>query len=297
MAPVLLAVLYMVGLSSFGFVSAAVVPTCSRESFSFVFNLRSQCPLSIPQNPSIQVDGNFLDRALASNQRNGYISVLFYASWCPFSLSIRPKFEMLGSMFPQMEHLSIEQSSALPSVFSRYGIHSLPSILIFNQTSKEQYHGPKTLQSLVEFYKKTTGLEPVQYLVEDMPTSLESSKVSIMQGWDAWSLEEMLKEEPYLVLAILFLSLRMLILAYRKMLAHLKAFYGSYVPQFNLEIFDGTSQLFGRVLQMIDVRRIWTKLRLCKTRNFHEGAKNCRVWASSLASVSLGESSLSSARS
>lgn len=43
------------------------------------------------------------------------------------------------------------------SVFSRYGIHSLPSLLMVNQTSKVQYHGPKDLQSLVQFYEKTTG--------------------------------------------------------------------------------------------------------------------------------------------
>jgi hypothetical protein len=80
-----------------------------------------------------------------------------------------------------------------------------------------------------------------------------------------------------------------------KVLTHLKAFWVLYVPHFNLGIFGETSQLMGRILHMVDVRRIWTKLRLCKTRNFHEGAKNARVWASSLTSVSLGESS--SARS
>jgi len=60
------------------------------------------------------VDGDFLDRALASKQRNAYTSVLFYASWCPFSCSMLPKFEILSSMFPQIEHLAVEQSSALP---------------------------------------------------------------------------------------------------------------------------------------------------------------------------------------
>jgi len=60
------------------------------------------------------VDGDFLDRALTSKQRNAYTSVLFYASWCPFSCSMLPKFEILSSMFPQIEHLAVEQSSALP---------------------------------------------------------------------------------------------------------------------------------------------------------------------------------------
>ncbi|KAL6219392.1 hypothetical protein ACLB2K_007151 [Fragaria x ananassa] len=38
----------------------------------------------------------------------------------------------------------------------------------------------------------------------------------------------------------------------------------------------------GRILHMVDVRRIWNKLRLCKTRNFHEGAKNARVQATEI---------------
>lgn len=62
----------------------------------------------------LQVDGNFIDRALASKQKTGYTSVLFYASWCPFSRSLYPTFEMLSFMFPQVEHLAVEQSSAFP---------------------------------------------------------------------------------------------------------------------------------------------------------------------------------------
>lgn len=114
-----------------------------------------------------------------------------------------------------------------------------------------------------------------------------------MHPWDGSSLEDMMKRDSYLVFAVLFLCLRAVLFMSPKVLSHLKAFYGSYVPHLNLEIFGETSQLFGRILHMVDVRRIWTRLRLCKVRNFHEGAKNCRVWASSLASVSLGESSSS----
>ena len=141
-----------------------------------------------------------------------------------------------------------------------------------------------------------SGIKAVQYLAEDEPAILDGGKESIMQPWDGSSLKDTMKREPYLAFAMLFLCLRVLLYISPKVLSHLKAFYGLYLPHFNLEIFGETSQLFGRILHMIDVRRIWTRLRLCKTRNFHQGAKNCRVWASSLASVSLGESS-SSARS
>ncbi|KAJ8763140.1 hypothetical protein K2173_025525 [Erythroxylum novogranatense] len=291
-------ILYFGALSSPGLVSAsASAPTCPRVSTFSPHHLQSQCFLSIPPSPVLEVNGNILDWTLTSIKGNAYTSVLFYASWCPFSRDIRPKFELLSSMFPQMEHLAIEESSAVPSIFSRYGIHSLPSILLVNQTSRVRYHGPKDLQSLVQFYEKTTGLEPIHYLVEDRPRSLDVGEKSIMQPWNVSSLDEIMKKEPYLLFAALFLCFRMLLLVFPKVLSHVKALWGSYVLHLNLEIFGETSQLFGRTLDMIDVRRIWTKLRLCKTRNFQEGAKNCRVWASSLASVALGESSSSSGRS
>ncbi|XWS57863.1 hypothetical protein CRYUN_Cryun09bG0209800 [Craigia yunnanensis] len=239
----------------------------------------------------LQVDGNFLDRALTSRQKNGYTSVLFYASWCPFSGSLRPKFDILSSMFPQVEHLAIEQSSALPSLFSRYGIHSLPSILIVNQTSRIRCHGPKDLPPIVQFYEKTTGFEPVQYIAEKEPVVSGDHNKYMIQSWNVSSLMQIVKREPYLAFAQLFLCLRVLLSIFPEVLSRLKTFWVSYAPHLNLEIFGETSQLFIRGLQMVDVRRVWTKLRLCKTRNFHQGAKSARVWASSLASVSLGESS------
>lgn len=140
-----------------------------------------------------------------------------------------------------------------------------------------------------------SGLEPVQYFGEDQPISSESSEKSMFQLMNSMSLEEVSKKEPYLVFSTLFLCLRILLSIFPRVLSHLKAYCVSYVPHLNLGIFGETSQIMGRIRHMIDVTRVWTKLTICKTRNFHEGAKNARVWAS-LASVSLGESS-SAARS
>ncbi|CAN1245967.1 5'-adenylylsulfate reductase-like 5 [Linum grandiflorum] len=266
--------------------------TCPTDLVLFVYNLQSQCHPSISSNPPLQVDGNFVERALTSPPRNAYTSVFFYASWCPFSRSMRPKFESLAAMFPQIEHLAVEQSSAFP----RYGIHSFPSILMVNQTMKVRYRGPKDLQSLVQFYVKTTGHEPVQYLTETKATNLESRGNSILQPWDGSPLEQVMRREPFLALSIFFLCFRVILFLSPKLLLHIKSFCSSNIPHLNLGMFGETSQLFERIIHLVDVRRIWTKLRLCKTRNFQEGAKNCRVWASSFASVSLGESS-SSARS
>lgn len=109
------------------------------------------------------------------------------------------------------------------------------------------------------------------------------------------SLKDTWSSGPYLLFSVLFLCLRLLLFVLPKILSRLRAFWVSCIPHLNMQIFGETSQVMGRVLQVIDIRRIWTKLRLYKTRNFHARARSARVWASSLASVSLGESS--SARS
>ena len=138
----------------------------------------------------LKVSGETLERYL--NCGDQYCSVLFGVSWCPFSRNIQPIFDALSSMFPQIKHLLVEESSIMPryvvrksymlfffinilvdlvwimlfnaiifhllcSVLSRNGIHSFPAIMLINQTSRIRYHGPKDLNSLVHFYKKSTG--------------------------------------------------------------------------------------------------------------------------------------------
>ncbi|KAK7315584.1 hypothetical protein VNO77_34141 [Canavalia gladiata] len=269
--------------------------SCLPEPPTFLYRLQSQCPISIQSNPPLQVDGNFIEGVLSGRKRIEYISILLYASWCPFSSKMLPKFESLSSMFPQVEHLVLEQSSALPSLYSKYGIHSLPAILLVNQTSRLRYHGPNNLPSLSEFYERNTGLEASNNIVVGQLSSIMSDENSTTNPLMGLSLKETMIRDPYLLLSVLFLCLRLLLFVFPKIVLRLRAFWVSCIPHLNMQIFGETSQVMGRVLQVIDVRRIWTKLRLCKTRNFHERARSARVWASSLASVSLGESS--SARS
>lgn len=277
---------YIIISAFYGASSAAM---CPHESTIFLNNLRSQSPLSFTPTPPLQVGGDFLEKALNSKDANTYASVLFYASWCPFSNDVLQTFEVLSSMFPQMTHLAVEESLVMPSILSRYGIHSFPTILIVKQTSKLRFHGTKDLHSLSRFYRKTTGLEPVHYLAADQPVNLERSREFIMQSWVGLSPIEILRKEPYLALSLLFLCLVGFSYAFPRVLSHFKALWVSYGPHLKLEIFGETSQILGRILQIINVNRIWTKLKLCKTRNFLHGAKNARVWASSLASVSLGK--------
>ncbi|XP_011089719.1 5'-adenylylsulfate reductase-like 5 isoform X1 [Sesamum indicum] len=269
---------------------------CQRDFKAFVYDLNFQCPFMNPFSSSpIQVDGDSFENAVNSGSKNEYTAVLFYASWCPFSSVFQSKFSTLSSMYPQIKHLMVEQSSAMPRwvfliVFSRYGIHSVPSLLILNQTTRMRYHGRKDLQSLINFYKRTTGLYPVVDIVEETSSNSESGP-KVFQLWNGGSLKETFLMEPYLVLSAVFVFLRAFLYFFPEIVSRIMALWVAYIPHLNLGIFGESRQLLAHVLHLIDVKRIWSKLKLCKTRNFHERARNARVWASSLASVSLGETS------
>ncbi|KAL7232399.1 hypothetical protein ACSBR2_010425 [Camellia fascicularis] len=264
---------------------------CSPQSSKFIHDLQFQCPITISSYSPLEMDGESLDRAFSSSHTHVYTAVLFYASGCPFSSVLQTKFAALSSMFPQIKHVIIEQSSAMPSIFSRYGIHSLPSILMVKRTTRVRHHGPKDLCSFVHFYKRTTGLDPVVDLIEDQGSYSDSGH-KLLHSWKGNSLKEILMREPYLVFSVMFLFFRVLLYFFPEIIHRVIALWSSFVPHLNVRIFGESSQILGRVLYLIDVKRVWCKLKLCKTRKFHDGARSARVWASSLASVSLGETSL-----
>jgi len=71
------------------------------------------------------VSGDVLDNNTGDAQKNTYYSIFFYASWCPFSRKTRPIFDALSSMFPQIRHLAIEESSAMPRYICICGYYLL----------------------------------------------------------------------------------------------------------------------------------------------------------------------------
>ncbi|RWW54172.1 hypothetical protein BHE74_00039261 [Ensete ventricosum] len=217
-----------------------------------------------------KVDGESLDRELSHGESKGYYSVLFYASWCPFSGNIRPTFNVLSSMFPQIKHLLADESSTMP----RYPFHGLWVL----------YH--------IIMFSLCTGFDPVERLVVDQPTNLGNVR-SLMHQVE--SPRELITTEPYLVLGVLFICLKLVLSVLPVVYSHLKALWVSHGWQLNLPILCEPSQLLVRVLHGIDVKKLWSKVKLGnKTMNLRKGANNARAWASTLTSVSLGESSSSS---
>ncbi|XP_006354125.1 5'-adenylylsulfate reductase-like 5 [Solanum tuberosum] len=276
--------------AAFGYTNSESVS--SIQSYNFLYDLKSQCPfgISVPSSKILETDGESLDKVLRSSQKDEVTAILFYASWCPFSTDVKSKFGALSSMFPQIRHVMVEQSKATPSVFSRYGVHSFPSILIVTQTSRVRYHGQKDLPSLVNFYKRTTGLDPMVDATESQITFKADGRKAF-QKWKGSSLRELFSSEPYLVLSVAFLLFRASLYFFPGLVARVVALWAAYIPHPNMGIFGDSRQILGRIFHVVDPKRAWSKLKLCKTRNFHKGARNARVWASSLTSVSLGETS------
>nr|XP_043632552.1 5'-adenylylsulfate reductase-like 5 [Erigeron canadensis] len=259
---------------------------CYPEINPILRDLHLQCPNNYipPFSPPIQIDGESLDGILSSCKTNEYTAILFYASWCPFSRNVLPKFDALASMYPQVKHVKVEQSFSRPSLFSRLGIHSVPSVLLANRTARVQYHGPKDLHSLLNFYQITTGVEHAVNFTEDQLYS--SSEKSILL-WNPTSL----KDEPYLVFSLFFLLLKAFLFICPNIVSTMIALWVTYVPRLNLAIFGESRQLLTHAFHLFDIKSAFSKLKLSNSRNFHHGARSARVLASSFASVSLGETS------
>ncbi|MQM05854.1 hypothetical protein Taro_038672 [Colocasia esculenta] len=234
-----------------------------------------------------KVTGMTLDKDLGNGLKNAFYSVLFYASWCPFSQATRPTFDALSTMFPPIRHLAVESSSAAP----RYGVHRFPSILIMNGTTRVIYHGSKDLNSLVLLYKRVTGLEPAADVSVDQ--YMEFGNKGSIWTWNT-SPREILTREPYLAFSFLFLFFRAFLYISPWILPMLRTVWFTYVWHADQGIFSEWSHLPWQALQINDAKRLWSKLRLSsKARNIQKGANNARAWASSLTSVSLGEPSSS----
>ncbi|KAG6492377.1 hypothetical protein ZIOFF_047340 [Zingiber officinale] len=184
-----------------GRLRSAEQPLCSRSDHVFLTHHGSQCPSSVDKSLPVEVSGEILEKVLGSHKISTYFSVLFYASWCPFSLGSQPTFDALSSMFPQIKHFLVEESSVMPSLLSRYGIHSFPAIILINGTARLHYHGSKDLTSLVYFYKKSTGFDSVIHLEIDQA----GSGIVRTQTLQVETTKELITKEPYFAFSVLFI--------------------------------------------------------------------------------------------
>ncbi|KAF9608281.1 hypothetical protein IFM89_008566 [Coptis chinensis] len=235
---------------------------------------------------------------LVHKSSHEYVSVLFYASWCPFSRACRPTFAMISSLYPSIRHFAIEESSVKPSILSRYGVHGFPTLFLLNSTMRMRYHGSRSLGSLVTFYSDVTGLKPLSLDHLSLETMGDSSNLTKLGDAEeencpfSWarSPEKMLQQETYLALASTFVLLRLIYFSLPMLLACARCAWRRQIWNSSLmSLWEHPLAQLRRAMQVFNALKEG-----CKRSNLQEGAMNARAWASkSLASVSIGDASSS----
>jgi hypothetical protein len=88
---------------------------------------------------------------LVHGNQEEYISILFYASWCPFSKICMPNFRKLSTVFPSIRHFAFEESVIRPrfkyyhviccfiSVFPTYSSNSFIEFIVFPNYSSNSF--------------------------------------------------------------------------------------------------------------------------------------------------------------
>ncbi|OUZ99636.1 Thioredoxin-like fold [Macleaya cordata] len=231
---------------------------------------------------------------LVHSSRQEYVSVLFYASWCPFSRTSRLTFTHLSSLFPSIRHLAVKESAIKPSTLSRYGVHGFPTLFLLNSTYRMRYHGSRTVSSLSAFYSDATGIKPAlqdQVPLEKMgyPTDLakleDAEQDNCPFSWARFP-ENLFQEEMYLALATTFVLLRLIYFVSPSLLA-CACYTWMKHNILNISLVSLWEHLLLALMQVLNA----LKRPFCKTSNMQERAMNARSWASkSLASVSFSES-------
>lgn len=183
-----------------------------------------------------EMNGTSLERVLniLQSRSNTYVAVLFYAEWCPFSKLFRPMFDTLSSAVPAIYHLAVEESAVRPSVLSQYGVHSFPVLLLLNKTHRFRYHGPRTGEALVQFYKDSSGLQSISLSNTGTDTAallqkpemkgVLHSKENHSYRWPKIP-ETGFYDDKYLALATIFVSLRILFYLLPKILISIKQYW------------------------------------------------------------------------
>ncbi|XP_062221971.1 5'-adenylylsulfate reductase-like 3 [Phragmites australis] len=245
----------------------------------------------------IEGDEATLARAvnLLHKNKDDYIAVLFYASWCPFSQECKPNFETLASLFPTIRHFAFEESAIRPSIISRYGIHGFPTLFLLNSTMRVRYHGPRTVKSLAVFYTDVSGInalvksitgEVMVHSLDDIEHKKDAEQENCPFWW-ARSPEKILQQDTYLALATAFVILRLVYLLFPKVDSFARWTWRRHTLFANLM---GVHEYFLTYLEQ--ARQKFHRLYPSKRGNLQEGAMNATAWASkSLASVSIGEPS------
>lgn len=223
--------------------------------------------------------------SIVVTNRDQYVAVIFYASWCSFSRTCLPNFNSVASMFPSIPHFTFEESVIRPSILSRYGVHSFPAIFLLHSSMRMRYRGSRSIGSLSAFYSNVTGIKPTPVdsttmnnrgasaFVANFTRRSSEQEESCPFSW-ARSPEKLLNQDTWLALASYFLMLRLLHLFLPKLISCLRHASGRQIQFENLTSLRDYSHAFLR-----QTERGFRLLNLCRRRNLR-GATNAKAWAS-----------------
>ncbi|KAK7491239.1 hypothetical protein BaRGS_00017510 [Batillaria attramentaria] len=120
------------------------------------------------------------------------VLVMFYAPWCHFCAATAPHYNALGRAFPQLDVLAVD-TVHFSNLNARFGTVAVPNIMLFHQSrSAVRFnHTERHFDTLVQFIKNTTGLEPnatVTITEEDFhgPLSSTPTEETDYLLWLAW---------------------------------------------------------------------------------------------------------------
>ncbi|KAI5081780.1 hypothetical protein GOP47_0001523 [Adiantum capillus-veneris] len=175
----------------------------------------------------LQVDGRDINRAFSLYRKRNYeyTALLFYVERCPFSRSTRQMFDLLSILFPAIHHIAVESSGLWPSELSEHGVRSLPALFVHNRTSRFQFHGLRSLQSVSQFYEEKTGFThvPLSYSLKQVSTS-PRKQASRERSWGN-RFAKWLWDDLYLAFAVLFVVLRSFLYVQPKIAASLRRYW------------------------------------------------------------------------
>ncbi|KAL4271149.1 hypothetical protein GQ457_13G021160 [Hibiscus cannabinus] len=278
------------------------VPLCPKNSvleavFDFGYPFCSGFDESVDFVGVTEGDEISLQKALDMVQRNSheFVSVLFYASWCPFSRSFRPSFTTLSSSYPSIPHFAIKESAVRPSILSKYGVHGFPTLFLLNSRMRVRYHGNRSVESVGAFYNDVTGFknkspdrtppDTIRHVSKHEKHISEQESCSF--SW-ARSPQNLLQQETYLALATTFVLLRLLYLLYPTLLV----FAHFTWRRLNRKVKLGT--MLEHPVAYLKRKFQFVSLKEPRKRNNLQGAMNARAWASkSLATVAIGDANSS----
>ncbi|CBK21329.2 uncharacterized protein [Blastocystis hominis] len=77
----------------------------------------------------ILTSANFDEKVLQSSSGKWFVK--FYAPWCPHCMELSPVWNQLAEIVPDSIHIAEIDGSQNQDVFSRYNLHSIPTLLLF----------------------------------------------------------------------------------------------------------------------------------------------------------------------